>query len=320
MSGFNFGQIGDVLSDFMDSDFIDIKRDSGGKLQEVYSNIPCHLSFNSTDNPDPNSVDTKPIIQSITVHCANWVDIQNNDFIVGKRMDNQGNLLKVYSGRCGNPIVSQGRQKVLMTMSATEPETPTPTPPINPAIIKIQYFSNGSPIQDEIEKTVEVGSSFTINAPAIEGYQFADCYVNGVLQESPTVFIANVDEEGYTIMFEYSVSDMPNMARFLVYGLYTTDDGDLANGWHQYKKINLDSITESEDVYTITCDNVDWVHEDNGKVLAITSGAKLVLIPRNIFVMVTRILSRVGDKVTFTAIPYTPTEDELNSYVCGWYD
>ena len=32
MSGFNFGQIGDVLSDFMDSDFIDIKRDSGGKL------------------------------------------------------------------------------------------------------------------------------------------------------------------------------------------------------------------------------------------------------------------------------------------------
>ena len=77
MSGFNFGQIGDVLSDFMDSDFIDIKRDSGGKLQEVYSNIPCHLSFNSTDNPDPNSVDTKPIIQSITVHCANWVNIQN---------------------------------------------------------------------------------------------------------------------------------------------------------------------------------------------------------------------------------------------------
>ena len=320
MSGFNFGQIGDILSDFMDSDFIDIKRDSGGKLQEVYSNIPCHLSFNSTDNPDPNSVDTKPIIQSITVHCANWVDIQNNDFIVGKRMDNQGNLLKVYSGRCGNPIVSQGRQKVLMTMSATEHETPTPTPPINPAIIKIQYFSNGLPIQDEIEKTVEVGSSFTINAPAIEGYQFADCYVNGVLQESPTVFIASVDEEGYTITFEYSVSDMPNMARFLVYGLYTTDDGDLANGWHQYKKINLDSITESEGVYTITCDNVDWVHEDNGKVLAITSGAKLVLIPRNIFVMVTRIISRVGDKVTFTAIPYTPTEDELNSYVCGWYD
>ena len=320
MSGFNFGQISDVVSNVMDSDFIDIKRDSGGKLEEVYSNVPCHLAFNSTDNPDPNSVDTKPIIQSINVHCGNWVDLRNNDFIVAKRMDNAGNLLKVYSGRCGNPIVSQGRQKVLINMSATEPEPPTPTPPINPAIIKIKYLSDGSPIQDEIEKTVEVGSSFTINAPTIEGYQFAECYVNGVLQESPTVYIASVDEEGYTIVFEYSVSDMPNMARFLVDGLYTTDDGDLANGWHQYKKIDLDSITESENVFTITCNNVSWVHEDNGKQLSIKVGAKLVLIPRNIFVKVDEIINRVGNKITFTASEYTPTQDELNSYVCGWYD
>lgn len=320
MSGFNFGQISDVVSNVMDSDFIDIKRDSGGKLEEVYSNVPCHLAFNSTDNPDPNSVDTKPIIQSINVHCGNWVDLRNNDFIVAKRMDNAGNLLKVYSGRCGNPIVSQGRQKVLMNMSATEPEPPTPTPPINPAIIKIKYLSDGSPIQDEIEKTVEVGSSFTINAPTIEGYQFAECYVNGVLQESSTVYIASVDEEGYTIVFEYSVSDMPNMARFLVDGLYTTDDGDLANGWHQYKKIDLDSITESENVFTITCNNVSWVHEDNGKQLSIKVGAKLVLIPRNIFVKVDEIINRVGNKITFTASEYTPTQDELNSYVCGWYD
>ena len=320
MSGFNFGQIGDVLSNFMDSDFIDIKRDSNGKLEEVYSNIPCHLSFNSTDNPDPTSVDTKPIIQSITVHCANWVDIQNNDFIVGKRMDSQGNLLKVYSGRCGNPIVSQGRQKVLMNMSATEPETPTPTPPMNPATIKIKYLSGGSAIQDEVEKTVEVGSSFTINAPTIEGYQFAECYVNGVLQEFPIVYIASVDENGYTIVFEYGVSDTPSIARFLVYGLYTTDDGDLANGWHQYKKIDLDSITESKGVFTITCNNVDWVHEDNGRQLSIKVGAKLVLIPRNIFVKVDEIINRVDDKITFTASKYSPTQDELDSYVCGWYD
>lgn len=320
MSGFDFGQIGDVLSNFMDSDFIDIKRDSSGKLEEVYSNTPCHLAFNSTDNPDPTSVDTKPIIQSITIHCANWVDIQNNDFIVGKRMDSQGNLLKVYSGRCGNPIVSQGRQKVLMSMSTTEPETPTPTPPTNPATIKIRYLSDGSAIQDEVEKTIEVGSSFTINAPMIEGYQFTECYVNGVLQESPIVYIASVDKNGYTIAFEYSVSDIPSIARFLVYGLYTTDDGGLANGWHQYKKIDLDSISESENTFTITCDNVSWVHQDNGKKLSIKVGTKLVLIPRNIFVKVDEIVSVVGDKVTFTASEYSPTQDELNSYVCGWYD
>ena len=320
MSGFNFGQIGNIISELFDTDYIDIKRDSEGKLQEVYSNISCHISFNSTDNPDPKSVDTKPIIQSITIHLPTWVDIQNNDFIIAKRMDNQGNLLKVYSGRCGNPVVSEGRQKVLMDMSATEPEQPTPTPPINPATIKIKYLSNGSPIQDEIEKTVEVGTSFVINAPTIEGYQFNECFVNGELQQSGTVYIASVSSEGYTIVFEYNVSSMPNIARFLVNGLYTTDDGDLANGWHQYKKIDLDSISESEEVFTITCDDVKWTHEDNGKSLSIKVGTELVLIPRNIFVKVTRVLGRENEKVTFTATEFIPTEAQRNSYVCGWYD
>lgn len=320
MSGFNFGQIGDVLSDFMDSDFIDIKRDSGGKLQEVYSNIPCHLSFNSTDNPDPNSVDTKPIIQSITVHCANWVDIQNNDFIVGKRMDNQGNLLKVYSGRCGNPIASQGRQKVLITMSATEPVDPTPVPPKNPAIIKINYLSNGIPIQDSIEKTVEAGSSFSITAPVIEGYSVEYCVVDGEKQESAVVYIADVKDVEHTIDFVYTVSEMPNMIRFLVNGLYTKDDGTLANGYHQYKKIDIDSISKSEGRFTITCDNVNWVHEDKGKSLSIKAGAKLVLIPRNIFVQVDEIIGVENNKVTFTATEFTPAEAEKDSYVTGWYD
>ena len=140
MSGFNFGQIGNIMSELFDSDFIDIKRDVGSNLQEMYSNVPCHIAFASTDNPDPTTVDTKPIIQSINVHMPLWVDIKNNDFIVAKRMDSEGNLLKTYSGRCGNPIVSEGRQKVLMTMSATEPEDPTPVPPKDPAIIKINYL------------------------------------------------------------------------------------------------------------------------------------------------------------------------------------
>lgn len=320
MSGFNFGQIGDVISQFMDSDYIDIKRDSSGTLQEVYSNISCHLSFNSTDNPDPTSVDTKPIIQSITVHLPTWVDVKNNDFIIAKRMDNSGNLLKVYSGRCGNPVMSQGRQKILMDMSATEPEDPTPVPPKNPAIIKIRYLSDGNPIQDEIEKTAEVGSVFTISAPMIEGYNFSDCFINGEIQQNPTVYIADVKEDGYVIIFDYTVAEMPNMGRFLVKGLYTTDDGNLANGWHQYKKIELDSITESNNVLTITCDDVNWVHEDNGKTLSIKVGTKLVLIPRNIFVQVENIINRAGNKVAFTAVEYVPTEDERDSYVCGWYD
>jgi hypothetical protein len=320
MSGFNFAQIGNVMSEFFDSDFIDIKRDVGGNLQELYSNIPCHIAFNSTDNPDPTSVDTKPIIQSINVHMPLWVDIKNNDFIVAKRMDNAGNLLMTYSGRCGNPIVSQGRQKVLMTMSATEPEEPTPVPPQNPAIIKINYLSNGIPIQDSIEKSIEVGSSFTMNAPIIEGYSAQYCVIDGITQESAVAYIADVTDVEHTINFVYTVSEMPNMMRFLVNGIYTKDDGSLANGWHQYKKIDIDSISESEETFTIICDDVKWIHEDNGKSLSIKAGAKLVLIPRNIFVKVDNIVGVSNNKVTFTATEFTPTEAEENSYVTGWYD
>lgn len=320
MSGFNFGQIGNIMSELFDSDFLDIKRDVGSNLQEFYSNIPCHISFASTDNPDPTTVDTKPIIQSINVHMPLWVDIQNNDFIVAKRMDSEGNLLKTYSGRCGNPIVSEGRQKVLMTMSATEPVDPTPVPPKNPAIIKINYLSNGISIQDSIEKTVEVGSSFSITAPVIEGYSAEYCVVDGEKQESAVVYIADVKDVEHTIDFVYTVSEMPNMMRFLVNGLYTKDDGTLANGYHQYKKIDIDSISESEGTFTITCNNVNWVHEDNGKSLSIKAGAKLVLIPRNIFVQVDEIIGVENNKVTFTATEFTPTKAEKDSYVTGWYD
>lgn len=320
MSGFNFGQIDNIMSELFDTDYVDIKRDVGNELQEIYSNIPCHIAFNSADNPDPTSVDTKPIIQSVNIHTPNWVDIRNNDFLVAKRMDNEGNILIVYSGRCGNPVVSQGRKKVVMSMNSTDSEIPTPVPPKNPVKIEIKYLSDEISIQDSVEEFVEVGSAFSITASSVEGYRFIECYVDGEKQESATVYIPNVKDVGHTIIFVYTVSETPNMMRFLLNGLYTKDDGSLENGWHQYKKIDIDSISESEGVFTITCDNVKWTHEDNGKPLSITIGTKLVLIPRNIFVQVVEILGVNDSKVTFKATEFTPTDDEKNSYVTGWYD
>lgn len=319
MSGFNFGQIGNIMSELFDTDYVDIKRDSGGSLKELYSNIPCHIAFASTDNPDPTSVDTKPIIESIHVHFPVWVDVKNNDFLVAKRMDGGGNLLKTYSGRCGDPIVSQGRQKVLMTMSGTESEEPTPVPPKNPVVIIIRYLSDGIPVQDQLEEKMEAGGSFRMTAPVIEGYSADYCYVDGELQESTSVYIPSVADAGHTVDFIYSVSDTPTMMRFLVNGLYTKDDGSLGAGWHQYKKIDLDSVSKDGDIYSISCDNVKWIHEDNGRTLEIKPGVKLVLIPGNIFVTVNAV-TVTGNKVVFTATEYEPDEAERNSYVAGWYD
>ena len=320
MSGFNFGQIDNIMSELFDTDYIDIKRDVGSELQEVYSNIPCHIAFNSSDNPNPDTVDVKPIIQSINIHMDNWVDIRNNDFIVAKRMDNNGNILIVYSGRCGNPVVSQGRKKVVMSMNSTDSETPTPIPPKNPVKISIYYLYDDAQIQDSIIQEVEENSSFTLVAPIIEGYEIQYCVIDGEKQETSDVHISDVGSENHTVQFVYDVSLKPSIMRIIVNGLYTKDDGSLANGYHQYKKIDIDSISESEGMFTITCDDINWVHEDNGKSLSIKVGTKLVLIPGNIFIQVNEIVGVKNNKVTFRATEFIPTETEKNSYVTGWYD
>ena len=318
MSGFNFGQIGNIISELFDTDYVDIKRDTSGQLQEIYSNILCHIAFTSTDNPNPETVDIKPIIQSLTIHFPLWVDVKNNDFIIAKRMDNNGNLLAVYSGRCGNPIVSQGRQKVLVTMSGTESETPTPIPPKNPININIEYLSNDVHIQDSTVFEIEKGNDFTLSAPLIDNYSAVDCEIDGELQGSTTAIITDVQAE-HTVKFIYESSSVSNGFRFLVKGLYTKNDGSLANGYHLYKKINIDSISENENVYTITCDDINIEHEDNGKMLSIVKGAKLLLVPNDLFVQVTDIISKQNGKVTFNVVQFTPSQDELNAYVCDWY-
>ena len=321
MSGFNFGQIGNIISELFDTDYVDIKRDSSGQLQEVYSNIECHIAFTSTDNPNPETVDIKPIIQSLTVHFPLWVDVKNNDFIIAKRMSNDGKLLATYSGRCGNPIVSQGRQKVLVAMVATESEEPTPPPPINPVQITVQFISNNVEIQDSSVYQVEKGNDFTLSAPIIDNYIASDCDIDGVLQGTTTAIISDIQQE-HIIKFIYQASSVSTGFRFLVKGLYTKNDGSLANGWHLYKEIPIDSITENEGIYTITCDDINIEHEDNGKMLSIVTGAKLVLTPDNTYIKVgsENEMRISGGKITFTAKEFTPTTEEADAYLCRWYD
>lgn len=319
MSGFNFGQIGNIMSEMFDTDYVDIKRDVSGQLQEVYSNISCHVAFVSADNPDPATVDIKPVIQSLNVHFPLWVDVKNNDFIVAKRMDGDGNLLAVYSGRCGNPIVSQGRQKVSVAMSATENEEPTPVPPKNPVNISIEYVSNDVQIQDSAVFEIERGGDFNLSAPLIDNYSAVDCEIDGELQGATTAVIPDVEDE-HTVRFIYESSGVSDGFRLLVKGLYTKNDGSLANGYHLYKKIDIDSISESEGVYTVTCDNINFEHEDNGKALSVRNDAKMVLVPVDTFVIVTGVSDLGNGKIEFSAEQFTPTEEERSAYVTGWYD
>lgn len=316
--GFDFGRISDVISKVVDTDYIDIQRDIGGSLQEVYSNIPCHVAYSSVDNPDPNSVDIKPIIQSLTIHIRQWVDVRNNDFIIAKKVGSDGKLIAVYSGRCGNPVVSQGRKKILVTMSATEPEEPTPLPPKESVKVSILCVSGTEELKSD-EMETKPGEPLLIIPPAIDGYSVSECWIDGVQQENTEAYIDEVSKDGNAVLFTYATADNPVFFRFLVNGLYTKDDGGLAKGWHQYKKTGIDSVVFIGETYTITSNDVEYVHEDNGKKLGVKVGTKIVLFPGDVFAEVTEILERENGKVSFIATPYVPTEAELNSYVCGWY-
>lgn len=320
MSGFNFGQIGEILSKYMDTDYVDIKRDISGSLQEIYSNIPCHASFKNTDNPNPETVDIKPIIQSIEVHLSNWVDVQNNDYLVVKKMSNDNQVLETYSGRCGNPVVEQSRKKVLMTMSSSGSDIPTPPPPTNPVNIIISFISDGVEIKKSITEQIERGVEFRKVAPVIENYNPVDVVIDG---ESKGITIAIINEainDKYQVQFIYESAIKANGYRFLVNGLYTTDEGALASGYHLFKKIDAEIIDVQEDVYTVISKDVKLYHPDMGKLLFVENGIKLVLVPDRIFTIVIDKTIREDGNIEFKCQSYIPTEEEIEAYTTGWYD
>lgn len=320
MSGFNFSSIGNVISELFDTDYIDIKREVNGNLSEVYSNVPCHVAFSSVDNPDPSSVDVKPVIQSITVHCPLYVDVQNNDFLVAKRMGADWSVLAVYSGRCGNPVVSQGRKKVSMQMNATESESPTPVPIENSVKIQISYLDDDSAdVKAGEEREVSISGSFAMDAPQIDGYKCVGSAVDGERTSETSVSISDVGSESHFVEFIYEADSTPVYARFVAKGLYTKDDGTMGKGWHLYAKIPLSNVSNGGGVWTATCENVDLTHEDNGDEFKIAVGTKMALFPSGAFVRITGV-SVDGGEATFEAVEYEPDDDERNAYVAEWYD
>ena len=315
MRGFDFGQIGDIVSNVMDTDYIDIKRNVNGSLVEMYSNVPCHIAYMSVDNPDPLNVDVKPIIQGMTIHVPLWVDVRNDDFIIAKKMDSNGNAAGIYSGRCGNPVVSQGRKKVMVQMLGTEPYEPTPVPPIDPVTITISYLHSQDKIHEDVVESVEKGEDFVANALSIEGFEASYYLLDDVRGEGDTCVIEDV-QVSHTLVFVYEESEESTSYAFLVNGLYTRNDGTLANGWHSYKTLPINSLSKQDDVYTISVDDLTLEHEDNGKILTIKAGQPIVIFPSQKTLMIGNATRNEGI-VTFSAMEFTP---EYPYYRTRWYD
>ena len=125
---YNFASIGSIISGVMDSDRIDIGREGTITLSDgstsitdrstpIYQNIPCHISYQQSDNPDPVTVGSMPVIISLVIHCAVRVDLQNGDYIYARKLSSTGEILESYEGVIGAPETHQSRKSAVLAVN-----------------------------------------------------------------------------------------------------------------------------------------------------------------------------------------------------------
>lgn len=266
MSKIDFTRLSQPISNALDTDYMDIKRQvkDSPELDLIYSNIPCHIAIKSSDNADPSSVDVQPIITSLRIHCGTWVDLKNNDYVIAKKCDLNGNILNYYEGRIGEPATSMARQFVDMTMSsARKGDDPEPVPPPEDESVNvvIRYLNEtGEPIAESVTQTYRVGTDVTINPITLDNYSINHIIVNG--QEVTEATIENIQENS-TVDFYYQAVTGITSVRILVNGDYTRDDGKLAYGLHLYSPIPILSV---ESANSLKLASNKFYHDDTGNI------------------------------------------------------
>lgn len=311
----NFAQIGVTISNAFDSDRIDIKREVDGKLMEIYSNVACHIAYSSVDNPDPNLIDVKPVIQSLTIHMNNYVDIRNDDYIVAKKMGANNEILFTYGGRCGNPVVSQGRKKVSMIMNKAIDDS---EPIIQDAVyVQVSYFADDIELAKSETLQFKRGSNVLIAPKEFDGYTHIETLVDD--ESTEMVDIQNI-QKNVKVKFKYEIKTDYKYIRILTNGIYTNNDGSLAIGNHLYKKINIISWRTIDSGYELIAINNKYVHEDSGKNISLEIGTVFKLYPDNLWFKVVNLEDKMDYKVILRCVEYEPTKEEANAYMTKWYD
>ena len=312
----NFEMISNIISQNFDIDLMDIKRNG----IEIYSNVPCNIQINTADNPDTTAIDVVPIVTSLTIHMNQYVDIQNNDYIVAKRMSNDRKILEAYTGVCGFPSVWQSRKSVNMAMATLSPtDEVTPPPPANEARITIEFKDElGNEIKPALVKLEEAGTTATIFPPLIEGFEVENAYLDGILQENDIITIQDVLKEGHNVLYVYKSSSEIDSLRILTNGVYTKDNGEVAYGYHLYKKIPILEITGEKGNYEIITPVDSILHEDNG-LLKLKQGTIIKLYNSNEWARISENPVKISNEYKFITEPYTPQENEAKAYETNWY-
>lgn len=124
MDKINFEPIGEAMKAF-DTDKMDIGRrtevlNPDGTTGEtepttpLYTNVACHISFDQIDNPNPNTVETRPVIKALKISCPINVDLQNGDLVTAYKLAADSSVIETYIGVIGEPSSSMSRKTAEM--------------------------------------------------------------------------------------------------------------------------------------------------------------------------------------------------------------
>ena len=319
----NFEKISNTIHKHFDIDLMDIYRAVEGSSErvEIYSNVPCNIEINQEDNPDPTAIDVVPIISTLVIHMQNWVDVRNNDYIIAKKMSNDGQILAVYSGVCGEPAVWQSRKTINMQMSAIKDDKPvTPPPPKEQSDVRIYFrdVSDDREIKSSIVQVVQQGVVANIFPVTIENYSLEQSFLDGQQVETGAVTIQDPKAEGHEVIFKYSQVQVISSFRVLAKGAYTMDDGSLAFGLHLYAKTPILGVSDLDDGYIIKTQSNKVDHEELGNI-NLSVGTKIKTNLGNWLEITTTPQKLEDNSYMFETKFYTPTAEEQNAYVTNWY-
>lgn len=113
------GIITTMLSDTMDiTRYINEENADGStetKLPDTpqYTDVPCRISFSSEENPGDTDIDNTPLKLTPKIFCKIDADLQAGDYIVVRRLDDDGKVMATYSGKVGLPAVYVSHKEAL---------------------------------------------------------------------------------------------------------------------------------------------------------------------------------------------------------------
>jgi len=331
-------RFGANLQDRMSTSYMDVRRQVGATIREVYSNIVVHAARRNIDNPDPQAVSSVPVIMSLSINMPIETDVRNGDILIIKRVDERGQITDAWRGVAGDPYTTNSRKRLFMDMSALARDniiddvTPPPLPDEPDegeySEITINFADDvGNPIRAAIVTKHLVGKEVTIEALEIHGWIFTRTEWRGETYNIDSITFTPTDPE-YSVSFVYDRVATPVYLRPFANSRFRQSDGTLVttgNLAHWYRRIDFDWIGEENGTMTISISipplnqNASIIHQETRGAIQFRAGTRVKVFPQEFYAEI-RTVTRAGDAFTMQAIEVEPTSTERGATATQFYD